>query len=165
MTETVTDWTAEAESIRAQIAATDKRQAQRADMESMDCAASRVGDGLHRRLLELKLDIAENNGLSSFKGLYDLEGVRVRAKVIKGKYGLCWAFCDDRDQFTGKFITAFPAKAKTMRKKGFQELDEDAPAAAKLSGNGKGFSGLTSCYPVTYRTDKGYPDTAIVYRD
>jgi len=113
--------------------------------------------GLNQRLNSELAKIAENGGVWEFPALFDLAGNRVKAKVINGKYGACWAFCDDDGQFTGQFITAFPARKSTMRRKGYVEGWEDAPANAHITGGGQGFAGMASCYIDIYRTDGGYP--------
>jgi hypothetical protein len=99
--------------------------------------------------------LVEQGGKSEFTGLFDLDGNRVRAKLIDGQYGMCWAFCDENDNFTGKFISAFPARTSTMAKKGYQELPESAPAIVKMCG-----SNLCNVSPHFIRSDKGYPESA-----
>lgn len=121
--------------------------------------------GLTAQVKRLQADIVEAGGISQFTGLFTLEGQRVRAKLIKTRYGTAWAFCDEQDKFTGKFINAFPQKPETMAKKGYREDDEMAPARAKvLGGQGRGLSGAATCYAGIIRTDKGYPDNAVVER-
>jgi len=122
-----------------------------------DCALSARCDSLNADLYRLRADLIEAGGKAWFWGLYDLEGNRVPAKLIDGRFGLCWAIVDpETDRFTGKFIGAFPERVETMRKKGFEERKEWAPARAKIVGSGKGLSGLCTARASVVRTDGGW---------
>lgn len=113
--------------------------------------------GLGAQERRLQAGIEEAGGLSEFAALFDLDGNRVPAKLIDGRFGTCWAMCDDDGQFTGQFIKAFPARESTMERKGFREGREMAPARAKIIGSGTGLSGAASCYAGIIRIDGGYP--------
>ena len=78
--------------------------------------ASRLGADFDRE----KAKILEKGG-AVFPALFDLEGNLVKAKLINGKYGKCWAFVGEDGNFTGKFISAYPKNRETMAKKGFLE--------------------------------------------
>lgn len=127
---------------------------------------------LNAREADAKAALADDGGMAEFPGLYDLEGNRLCAKLIDGRYGPCWAFLDKPGgDFTGEFLTAkstwrrpddsftkrekagYKTRVRNLRKKGYVEKLETAPAAVTLAGNGKGFSGLTSVYVKTFRTD------------
>lgn len=123
--------------------------------------------GLGAQRDRLQADILEDGGVAEFPALFDLQGNRVRAKLItvpdKFNYGRpkrVWAFCDLQDKLTGKFINPFPKRASTMEKKGYREGTETAPAKADIVGYGRGLSG--HAWVATVRTDKGYPDTACI---
>lgn len=111
----------------------------------------------------LTLEIRANGGNWTFPALFNLDGQRVRAKLISSMYGECWAFCDDQGHPTGQFISAFPARESTMRRKGYIEGEEEAPAFAKhWSPKGAhGTGGCLSVQTIVERRDKGYPDNAI----
>ena len=68
-----------------------------------DCFVSEFAGTLTSRLNKVKIEILENGGKSEFDGLFTPEGERIAAKLIRGKWGLCWAICDDEGQFTGTF--------------------------------------------------------------
>jgi len=112
--------------------------------------------GLNAQREHLLAELEREGNVSEFPALCDLAGRRVRAKLINGKYGACWAMCHKDGRFTRKFVTAFLAKESTMVKKGYREGVEIAPASVKMVG-----STMTNVRVVVYRTDKGYPDTAI----
>ena len=119
--------------------------------------------GLSANEKRLEADLVENGGQRYFPALFDLTGVRVRAKLYNGNYGTCWMFVDANDKPTGQFITAFPRRVSTMEKKGYREDEELAPGKVKIvGGGGKGLSGAANCRAATVRDDKGYPDDAIV---
>lgn len=126
--------------------------------EFEDSGVSQWCDSLSAGKYRAQAEIEKNGGLSEFPALFNLEGKRVRAKLINGKYGKCWAFCNPEGEFTGKFISAFPKRTKTMEKKGYREGTEMAPAYACITGNGTGLSGLTTCFVIIRRSDKGYPE-------
>lgn len=127
-----------------------------------DGFVSQAASGITAREHRLAAEIEANGGTSTFPALFNLEGERVRAKLIPGKYGDCWAFCDADDRFTGVFVSAFPARPATMAKKGYVEGKEVAGAYATTSApeGARGFIGLSSVRVVARRTDKGYPADA-----
>jgi hypothetical protein len=110
---------------------------------------------LHRRQAE----IMEAGGVAEFPALFNLDGQRVRAKLIDGKYGPCWAICDNRGRYTGEFVGAFPARESTMERKGFREGREVVEAYAFMNGTGHGLSGRA--WVATGRKDDGYPADAV----
>ena len=121
--------------------------------------------GISAQKLRLQAQIEENGGMWEFPALFDLEGNRVRAKLIRTydrfRYGYrsVWAFCDKQGQFVGQFINAFPKRESTMVKKGYREGRELAPARADIRGSGYGLSG--TAWVAAVRKDSGYPDTAV----
>lgn len=152
-----------AEQLRQEAAAHDQDAADSFERCDTDGFVSQWASGITAREKRLQADIVENGGLAEFMGLFDLDtGARVRAKVIDGKYGLCWAFCDADDKFTGQFVSAFPKREATMAKKGYREDWEQAPARATIVGSGTGLSGAATCRAVKVRTDEGYPPDAVV---
>jgi hypothetical protein len=122
--------------------------------------------GLNGRLEKRKAELARNGGMATFRGLYDREtGERVAAKLIEGRYGYCWAFCDADGNFTGRFLGDSKGTPRSrMYREGFESRTEDAPANAVLQG-AKGATGLSGAHTVgvvVYRTDGGYPEGAKV---
>jgi len=145
-----------------------------------DCARSRqesiarsgVSDGflsqwasdLSAREYNAKAELLEQGGVEIFEGLYRRsDGKRVRAKLISGKYGPCWAFCDQQGKFTGRFLgDSKGTKRSKLYREGFEKRDELAPAYAKITGSGTGLSGASTCYVAVRRSDGGYPEDAVV---
>jgi hypothetical protein len=112
---TTTTHTEKANEYRAEAAKADERNARRIEdqVDPGDSFLSSWADGLTSRLYRAKAEIEEAGGVSEFFGLFNLKGERVRAKLIEGRYGLCWALCDGNGRFTGKFVT-FIGHAPTM---------------------------------------------------
>jgi len=145
-----------------------------------DGFVSQWADGLNSRLYKTQAEIVENGGKSEFWGLFDRQGNRVRAKLINGRFGPCWALlAAGSDRFSGKFVPFCEAAgdlfyvlgqqaddpnysaelvpglrkrvAKWTAKHGYIQEREEAPAVAKLVGKGTGLSG--SCWVSVVRTD------------
>ena len=122
---------------------------------------SQWANGLHARKCDLQSEIENRGGKSEFPALFDLEGNLVCAKLIDGRYGNCWALMTENKEdngygyvFTGKFISAFPARQSTMEKKGYREGRVLAPAVAVITGKGTGLSG--HAWAAIVRKDGGY---------
>jgi len=163
------------EEIEKEISAVDDRSDRRAadQVDPGDCFLSSWADGITRSKLQYELEIAKNGGLSEFPALFDLDGNRVPAKLINAKYGQCWALLDENWRFIG-FVSRprlepvkdpanlsqwvyQPTKrsAANLRKKGFVEGVEMAPARAQIVGSGHGLSG--SAWATIVRADRGCP--------
>ena len=149
-----------ASQLRTEATQADRNAHESFDRCDTDGFVSQWASGLTARLKRLEADILDNGGVWTFPGLFDLEGHRVRAKLIPGRYGTCWALCDAHGQFTGQFVKAY-LRPHNLAKKGYIERDETALARAKLHGSGYGLSGATSVQPIVERLDGGYPDTAV----
>jgi hypothetical protein len=128
-----------------------------------DLGLSIWANGMNNEKDRLAMEIRANGGNWTFPALFNLGGQRIRAKLIDGAYGMCWAFCDSLDHFTGQFISAFPARDSTMRRKGYAEGEEEAPAIAKhwAPEGARGTGGCLSVQTIVERLDKGYPDNAV----
>ena len=118
---------------------------------------SQWANGVQAGVHSLRKEIAENGGLGLFPGLYRRDtGERVRAKLIEGRYGFCWAFCDENGKFTGKFLNDARTKRAALYKRGYVVLGEWVPAGATTRGEGTGLSGRA--WAAMVRLDKGYPE-------
>jgi hypothetical protein len=97
-------------------------------------------------LYEVLADLAEAGWVCEFSCLRNTDEEIVPAKLITGRYGPCWALCDEVGQFTGEFVKWDSPKA--LAKKGLHESKETRPATAKIvaSKSARGFSGLASTY-------------------
>lgn len=142
--------------------AQEHRDEARASFERCDTDGflSQWAHGINARLHDRLAQIERDGGVAEFPALFDLEGNRVRAKLIDGRWGQCWAICDDQGDFTGEFVSAFPKRASTMERKGYREGVEIARASARISApeGARGLSGASQCYVETYRLDRGYPE-------
>jgi hypothetical protein len=121
---------------------------------------SQWASDLNAQLARRQAEILESGGVAEFPGLFNEAGQRVRAKLIDGRYGLCWALCDKRDKFTGTFVP-FSGTGRSRKQKamGLHEAQEVVPAYAHIVGVGTGLSGR--CWVQTLRKDEGYPEDAI----
>lgn len=118
--------------------------------------------GLGSSLASRRAEIKENGGKWTFQGLYRrADGARIRAKMIDGKYGPCWAICDEHSQFTGQFFSCSYENSHRSKlwKAGLEQREEEAPAWADMDGEGYGLSGRA--WVSTYRIDGGYPLDAV----
>lgn len=110
-----------------------------------------------------KAHVAMNGGMDLFPGLYiAATGERVRAKVIAGQYGACWALCDAEGNFTGEFLSDTRSARGALAKRGLVVIGEWAPAKAIITGQGTGLSG--SAWATTVRTDLGFPSNAVAIK-
>ena len=156
MAQTPTTTTTTSEALRAEAGRHDQEAADSFDRCDTDGFVSQWAHGITGQKLRAQADIEDNGGYAAFPALYDLDGNRVPAKLIDGKYGLCWALITPgTDTFTGQFVKAFPKREATMTGKGYREGHELAPARAVIAGSGTGLSGAASCYVRTIRTDDG----------
>jgi hypothetical protein len=96
---------------------------------------------------QMEAELVDDN-MVAFPALFDLDGNLVNAKLISGRFGACWAICDDAGKFTGEFVSAFPKREATMVKKGYREGTEMAAARVKLVG-----SDCATVRPVYVRID------------
>jgi len=122
---------------------------------------SQWASGLSGQLEARKAELAEAGWTSTFVGLFRRsDGARVKAKLIEGRFGPCWAFCDEDGRFTGRFIGhSKGTKRSRIYKEGFELRDEQAPAQATITGQGTGLSG--TAWVTVFRTDGGFPDNAV----
>jgi len=144
------------------------RQKERDALESFDrCDTdgfiSQWSSGLSAERLYREAQLLEDGGLAEFPALFDLDGNYVPARLIDGRYGECWAILDEAGDFTGEFITAFPARRATIVKKGYLEGRVKRPARVKVA-SGKG--GMATAYVTVYPTDSPLdPPVEIVTAD
>jgi len=151
-----------AEEYREEAAAHRAERLRSQEESDTDGFLSQWASGLNANLAETRAEIQENGGMAEFWGLYRREdGQRIRAKLIDGKYGLCWAICDEHATFTGQFFTMNGEGSKRTKlwKAGLEERREMAPAWAKMDGEGYGLSGRA--WVATYRVDGGFPPDAV----
>lgn len=120
---------------------------------------------LNGRLAGVRADIIENDGKSIFVGLYQGDR-RVVAKIIETKFGSAWLLDDSEAEIInsrGKKFLPTGSKSRVLSALGLKERKELAPAWACHSGEGRGFSGLSSVRISVYRTgDKWGSDSVLV---
>lgn len=100
-----------------------------------------------------KAVILENGGYAKFERLVTNNDEPVNAKMINGKYGLCWALLNDNGDFTGQFLGT---SEKALLKHGLKEIFVERPAwACYAAPNGAtGLSGCSSVYVKVFEIDK-----------
>lgn len=104
-------------------------------------------------------EVARRGGLDCHPGLFRAsDGKRIRAKLIDGKFGACWAVCDREGKFTGKFISDNRGPRAALAKLGLVVCGEYVPSRANIRGTGTGLSG--NAWACVERTDGGYPPNA-----
>ena len=143
---------------RAKAADSERRRHESEERSDTDGFLSQWAHGITGRMEQRNAEIADAGGIVTFykEQLLDLENNPVAAKLIQGKYGLCWALEDEAGKFTGTFISAHPKREATMHKKGYQETRMliVAEAEAYIAGSGTGLSGAASCSVAIRPKDK-----------
>jgi len=120
----------------------------------MDGFISQWAAGVTSRLNSEKAAIAANGGVAEFAGLFEGDR-RVKAKIITTKFGNCWLLHDDEVDLIARRGKPFLPTGKNSRVHkdlGLRQGVETAPAAAALSGSGRGLSGAASVHVSTFRT-------------
>ena len=140
-----------AQALRTEAAAHEQAAQDSFDRCDTDGFLSQWASGLTAQLKRCQADVLDNGGMAEFPALFTLDGERVNAKLIDGRFGRCWAMMDEAGKFTGEFIKAFPKRKSTMARKGFREGTEMAPAVAFMDGRGTGLSG--TAWVAVRRTD------------
>ena len=110
--------------------------------------------GLTDQLKNTKAEIAANGGVAEFTGLFQA-GRRVKAKIITTKFGNCWVLHDDEVDLImarGKPFLPTGKNSRVHKDLGLRQGIETAPAAATLTGSGRGLSGAASVHVLTFRT-------------
>ena len=127
-------------------------QRRRRRIEEMvdDAALSTWADGVTDSGYMKEERLIRNGGLATFPALYDLDGNRVKAALIDGKYGLVWKVMHDDGTVT--WIKRLPARESTNRKKGYVEGWEAVPAEITRTATSR-----YSVYVGFGRLDDGYP--------
>lgn len=163
---------AEADRLREQAAQHERDRQDSWERSDTDGFLSQWASGLNAQLDRRKADILDADGMSTFRGLFDREtGQRVRARIIEvadrysfveGATKPLWLVLDSNDEAV-YWLPAYKGDSKRSKlwKLGFEERDEEAPAAAKIAGRGRGLSG--SAWVTTYRTDGGMPEGAVPF--
>jgi hypothetical protein len=129
---------------------------------------SQWASGISADRLRLAAEIKDNGGVWSFPVLFDLEGNRVPAKLIRvvdqyrgfGKRTRAvWALVNPANP-EGSFLgfvspsTGGKRSVANLAAKGYVEGSETAPAAAVIQGSGTGLSG--NAWAAVVRTDRGW---------
>ena len=125
-------------------------------LELSETFVSNAVNSLMDRLINAKLYILSNKGLGNVEALYDLEGNRVDAKMVRGRFGMVWLFSDKAQQKYGiKFLSA-DLQEKTYARKGFVVKMEQVPVWATLKSSGKGISGIATTQVVVFPSNVNY---------
>lgn len=113
---------------------------------------SQYASNLNALLCRARADIARRNGFYSFPCLMKGER-RVDARLIDGQFGRVWLLSEaEAGVFRRQFIPfAGSGSSRVQKRLGLHEGEEDAPAAARIVGEGAGLSGRA--WVEIYRTD------------
>jgi hypothetical protein len=120
-----------------------------------DGFVSQWASGVNGQVAERNAKIAQAGGVATFvrTRLLTLDGQDTDARLCQTKYGAKWRL-DSAD----KWLAYKPAKASTLAKHGYQEVDEYAVAPAKAQTwappGAKGLSGATQVQVIVVRTDE-----------
>lgn len=98
-----------------------------------DGALSQWAHGISAEVARKEADLIEAGGVHEFPALFDLEGNYVPARLIDGRYGLCWMLLDAEGECSG-FVSAFPKRRATMVGKGYLEGYVVRPARVVTAG-------------------------------
>jgi len=123
------------EEIKESMERSRKVQADRAakDLNVEDSGLSDWAAGKVDQLLKEQLKLAEHGWLAWFPvGLRTKEGKDLKARLIKGRFGWCWARLEESGRFTGEFITDKPS---SLKRAGVEVRYEQARAYVKLAGS------------------------------
>jgi len=107
-----------------------------------DGFVSQYFDGVASNVSSRQATIERQGGQDVFCALFDLDGRRLNAELRDGQWGQYWLLKGNDRPASGKpFVTAFPARESTLRKKGYLEGYSTYPAKAITAGEGYGLSG------------------------
>lgn len=146
-----------------------RRSAESFERSDTDGFLSQWASDLTGRKYQIEAELVENGGKSEFRGLFNEDGQRIRAKLVKGRdyWGnpeQKWIVLNEQDQVMHwvniPSNTEEPSKRSKMGQLGLHEEWEMAPARAEIIG-----TSMVSCFAGTVRTDGGYPAYAIVYEE
>ena len=108
-----------------------------------DGFVSQWAHGICGEEIRTKAEIARNNGLATFNGLFE-GNRRIKARVIQTRFGSSWLLHEDEADLIAKRGKQFLPTGKTSRvlkSMGLEQREETAPAWATLDGSGTGLSG------------------------
>jgi hypothetical protein len=121
-----------------------------------DGFVSQWASGLTGQLNEAKAILAENDGMTETRALFNLDGTVASVHNGWGQYGEWWLLNDESAARFGKKFFA-PSKANTAekrynadKKKGFTIGTVCVKGYATTAGGGKGMSGATGVYVATF---------------
>ena len=141
------------------------------EVEASDCFLSMWANDAMSSKLRLEIELLEVwGGKPEFPGLFDLDGNRVAAKLIDGRYGQCWAICDEDGKFTGEFVNhvspnpeySTPRRHANLAKKGYKVAYERVEAGVGMAGGDKKGMPCGPAHYYFYRKDQCYPEEAKV---
>ena len=140
----------------------DRKAAESFERCDTDGFVTQAAHGINARLERLQDKIDKAGGTASFAGLFDAEDNRVKAKLVlvdnfqgTGK-DLKWLVLDANDNplhwIARPQDPLHPSKRSKMGQLGLREDLESAP----------GTGGMFNLHPAIRRTDKGYPEGAVI---
>lgn len=97
---------------------------------------SQWASSLNSQLDRANADLLEAGGVSEFDAVFDLDGNYKPALKIETRYGSAWSLVDSNGKFLNPpvFLPYRPARASTIKKKGYTIGTVIRKANAKLAG-------------------------------
>lgn len=87
---------------------------------------SQWASGVSARIDEALACLAENDGKATVRVLADLDGNRVNARPMQTRFGTAWGILDGNGKIV-EWASYCPKNAKTLAKKGYQEIMIEMP--------------------------------------
>lgn len=117
-----------------------------------DCFISTMASSLSEEKYSAQQQILQNQGYAEFTVFATLDG-----KLCEGK--LCHTMYGDKyrvEMPDGSVVWTSAFTSKGLARRGLKLMKAKHTAWAKLSGEGQGFSGLSSCSAITFPTRKNF---------
>lgn len=158
--------------LRQKAAESDRKAAESFERCDTDGFVSQWAHGISASKDRLQALIEEQGGTHEFRGLFNSDGERIKAKRVQGtdyfgKPETKWIVLDDNDRVMHWVNIPKnpdnPSGRSKMGKLGLHEAwEENIPAVAILAGGGMGLAGAANVRAKASRTDAGFPEGSIV---
>ena len=161
-----------ADELRAEAAERDRSAQESFERCDTDGFVTQWASSLTARMKRMEADLLDDGGTARFRGLFNEDGQRVKAKRVTGSdyFGnpeTKWIVLDEDDSVLHWVnipkTPETPSARSKMGKLGLHEEWEQAKAKVEMKGSGTGLSGLATCHPGFTRIDGGFPEGAIVW--
>lgn len=145
----MSDFIAQAEALEAQANDAIQRAHDSFERSDTDGCLTQWACGITADLRRTQAQILRDGGKATFLGLFQ-GNRRVRARLIKTRFGISWLLDDEEAARFGRKFLPEGSRSTVQKNLGLHEAMELAPAAATTAGNGTGLSG--NVWIETFRT-------------